>query len=288
MSALYPVAACIVSYNSRDHLRRCLAALGGQGLAQLVVVDNASTDGTIEMLGTEFPQVRAILNGRNRGYGPAANQGIRETTTPYALLLNPDTVSEPGTVSQLAAYAKRHPEAAVIGPRIVNPDGTLQPSCYPEPTPLNVLIDSSGLSPLLARLPGAGRLSVRWWDHRRPRRVRWLLGAALLIERETFDRLGGFDEQFPLYYEETDYCARCWAFGREVHFAPFATVAHVGGGSSPDAPDGVWRRWQTGARRYYRKHYGKLRLLQLEVVLRLVGGARRIGALARACHGLVR
>ena len=268
-------AICIVSYNTRELLRACLDAIQHQGARETVVVDNASADGSAEMLQREFPWVRAILNQQNAGYAVAVNQAIRATSAPAAFLLNADTVPAPDALRRLLAYRARHPEAAVIGPRIVNLDGSLQPSCYPEPTPLQLLLDSSGLSRVMPRLPLVRDLSLRWWRHDRPRRVPWLLGAALLIERDVFDSLDGFDERFPLYYEETDFCRRVREAGWQVQFAPVTTVHHAGGASSSGRPKEALRRWEQGVRIYYKKHYGPVRQAQLEATLASIRLARQ-------------
>jgi hypothetical protein len=268
------VDICVVSFNARDHLRTCLDSVRDQGASQVVVVENASEDGSLEMLRAEFPWVRIIENDRNVGYATAANQAIEATHSPTVLLLNCDTILPPAALPRLDAYRRRHPEAAVIGPRLRSLDGSIQPSCYSEPTPVQLLLEASMLGRIMPRVPVLRRLSVRWWPHDRARRVDWLLGAALLIDRAAFEAAGRFDESFPLYYEEVDLCARLRALGREIHFAPVADVAHVGGGSSVAARDVAMLRWFAGTRIYYRKHYGPVRRLQLEVFMRCLAGAR--------------
>lgn len=268
------VTICIVSYNAREHLRACLASAREQGARQVVVVENASSDGSLEMLRCEFPWVGVIENDGNRGYGVAANQAVEATDTPAVLLLNCDTILPPNALRRLDEYRGRHPEAAAVGPRLRNVDGSLQATCYPEPTPGHLMLEASMLGKLMPNFPGLRRLSVRWWAHDRPRRVDWLLGAALLIDRAAFEVAGRFDESFPLYYEEVDLCARLRGLGWEIHFAPVADIVHVGGGSSVAARDTAMLRWVEGTRRYYRKHYGSLRRAQLEAFLRALALVR--------------
>lgn len=267
-------AICVVSYNAREHLRACLESARKQGASQVVVVENASSDGSLEMLRAEFPWVRVIENDSNRGYGVAANQAIDATDSPTVLLLNCDTILSPGALRRLDDYRQRHPEAAVIGPRLRNLDDSIQPSCYPAPTPAHLMLEASMLGKVMPRVPVLRRLSVRWWAHDRPRRVDWLLGAALLIDKTAFEAAGRFDKSFPLYYEEVDLCARLRDLGWEIHFAPLADVVHVGGGSSVAARDAVMLHWVEGTRRYYRKHYGQVRHVQLEAFMRALALAR--------------
>ncbi|HEX3128319.1 MAG TPA: glycosyltransferase family 2 protein, partial [Thermoanaerobaculia bacterium] len=136
------LAVVVVNHNTRDLLRSCLETVraeAAEDIAEVVVVDNASTDGSPEMVRTGFPEVRVLANRHNPGYGAGANQGIAACRAPYILLLNSDTRLGGGSVAALTDWLDRHPRAAVVGPRLVNPDGTLQSSCFPELTPFNVL-----------------------------------------------------------------------------------------------------------------------------------------------------
>ena len=183
------IAAVVVSYNTRDLLRSCLESIRGEGLSEVVVVDNASTDGSPEMVQSEFPEVHLIANRHNPGYGGGANQGIAACRAPYVLLLNSDTLLGPGAPARLAAWLDRHSRAAIAGPRLLNPDGTLQSSCFPYLTPFNVLVLNTWLNRL-------GRLLPRYrptWRGTPSRDGHWVKGAALAIRREAFAAVGGFD-----------------------------------------------------------------------------------------------
>ena len=152
-----PAAPClsivVVSYNTRDLLRSCLESIRAEEIAEVVVVDNASTDGSPGMVAAEFPAARLIANRHNPGYGGGANQGIAACGAPFVLLLNGDTVLHPGAAARLADWLGRHPRCAVAGPRLLNPDGTLQSSCFPWLTPFNVLALNTWLNRLVRRLP---------------------------------------------------------------------------------------------------------------------------------------
>src|SRR5438093_11267447 len=143
MSPMTPIAVAIVNHNTRDHLRECLATVQLEGPPELVVIDNASWDGSAEMVRAQYPSVTLRANKKNLGYGAAANQAFVSCAARYVLLLNSDTLLQPGALAALSGYLALHPRAAVVGPRLVDPDGTLQASCYPFPTPLDTFLENS-------------------------------------------------------------------------------------------------------------------------------------------------
>src|SRR5258708_164207 len=130
-----PVAVVIVNHNTRNHLRACLASVRAERPAETIVVDNASDDGSAAMVKAEFPEVTVCANETNPGYGAAANQAVARTSLPYILLLNSDTRLQNGALLHLSSYLDRHTRAAIVGPRVLHPNGSLQPSCFPFPTP---------------------------------------------------------------------------------------------------------------------------------------------------------
>jgi len=268
-SSTTSMGVAITTYETRDLLRECLASARAEAPPEVVVVDNASTDGTAEMVRREFPEVRLEVNSENRGNGPACNQAVALCRSPYVLLLNSDTRLEPGTLQRLARYLDANPRAAVAGPRLANPDGSLQASCFPFIGTFRMSIEKSAAGRLLARVPA---VRERWLlshgAHDRPRRVPWLLGAALALRREAFDAVGGFDPVFFMYTEEVDLCWRLHAAGWEVHFAPVTTVVHVGGASTRRARAAMAVRRVQGARLFYRRHYSPVRVAVLEGLIR--------------------
>jgi GT2 family glycosyltransferase len=270
------MAVVIVNYNTRDHLCACLEAIGSNEASEVVVVDNASTDGSPEMVRANYPWVRLIASSTNAGYGAAANVGMAACHAPYVLLLNGDTRVTPGAVHSLSSYLDLHPRAAVIGPRLVNLNGDLQASCYPFPTPLYVFLEESTLGQLIRFVPVLRHRYLRTWSYNHSRRVPWVLGAALAIRRKAVDDAGGFDESFFLYYEEVDLCLRLHSAGWEVHFAPITTVTHVGGASSNQRRTETIVQWFLSIQRFYCLHYSRIQTIELIVVAKIIVLARLI------------
>jgi GT2 family glycosyltransferase len=248
------LAVAIVSFQTRDLLERCLLSVRATGPLPTVVVDNGSTDGSVELVRTRFPEARLIVNESNRGYGAAANQAIAASDTPAVLLLNSDTEIEPGAPAALGGYLARHPRVAVVGPRLVNADGSLQPSTLCFPSPADMLLGDTGLHLLVRRLPGVRERFLRTWAHDDARRVPWVRGAALAIRRSAFDAVGGFDERYFMYWEEVDLCRRLGAAGYETHFAPVTDVRHVRSASTGRHPAAMRREWLVSYGRYLARH----------------------------------
>jgi GT2 family glycosyltransferase len=227
------VDVVVVSYNTRDHLAACLAALVSQA-GRIVVVDNASSDGSPEMVRERYPGVVLHANTRNVGFGAAANQGIADCQSDYVLLLNTDTRVEADALAALEAYLDSHPRVAIAGPRLVGSDGHLQASCFPFwlPFPLGAFAADGAAGRLLARLPRVkrGLIPADWYTPAGP--APWVVGAAIAVRRAAFEAVGGFDAAFFMYFEDVDLCRRLVAAGWEVHFAPVTTIAHVGGAST--------------------------------------------------------
>lgn len=268
------ISAVVISYGASEELRSCLAALQSERCEEIVVVDNASPDGSADLVRSEFPEVRLIANDENRGYGAAANQAVVASSTEYVLLLNCDTVPQPGAAAALAEYLDRHPRAAVVGPRLVNEDGSLQPSCFPFLTPRNVLVVMSGLNQVIARLPGLADRNLPASEHLVAGRVPWVKGAALAIRTAAFKCVEGFDESYFLYGEEHDLCYRLARADWETHFTPAATVMHVERASSRGREAAVSEQIFASLIRFYRHHYSRGRLLRLRGVLWLLMSAR--------------
>lgn len=270
------IAAVIVNYNTRDSLRLCLHSLQAEELADIMVVDNASVDGSLEMINGEFPSVRSVRNDKNMGYGAAANRAIAQCETSYLLLLNTDTILQPGALKGLRQYLDQNPRVAIVGPRLLNPDGTLQPSCFPFPTPLEIFLDVSHLSHLIRFVPGLKDHYLRCWDHSHPRKIPWVVGAALAIRREAFESCGGFDETYFMYYEEVDLCYRLWRRGWQIHYLPSVEIIHIGGRTTQKYRANMVVHFYTSLAHFYRRHYSKARLAQLTLLVELIAFARLI------------
>jgi N-acetylglucosaminyl-diphospho-decaprenol L-rhamnosyltransferase len=248
------VSAVVVSFNSREHLERCLCSVLDV-VDEAVVVDSQSSDGSAELVRERFPSVRVVELEENRGFGAAMNAGVAVTSGDYLLLLNADAWARVGGVASLVAGAERDAQAAVVGPRLANPDGTLQRSVRGFPTPWRLATEYFFLrwlaprSRLLNSFYGAG------FDHRSPRSAEFLVGAVLLVRRSAFDDIGGFDTDFFMFNEEVDLCYRLSQAGWRVVFCPAAEFVHVGGASTQP----VWSRMYTEQLRSHLRFLAKHR-----------------------------
>lgn len=277
------LSVVIVNYNTRGHLRACLESLRQAGFSEVLVVDNASSDGSQEMVRSSFPWVTLLENDTNPGYGSGANLGIASCSSDYVLLLNSDTVLEAGTTDALRTYLDRYPSVAVVGPRLNNADGTLQPSCYAFPTPLHIFLQESSLGRFIRIIPVLREKSLQTWSHATVREVPWLLGAALGIRRVAFEEVGGFDTSFFMYYEEVDLCFRLHQAGWQVHFAPVTRITHVGGASTSQVRAEMLVQWFFAIRHFYQQHYSRMRLATLVLVVKTVVFGRLIRDFVHLC-----
>lgn len=254
--------------------------------SEVVVVDNASSDCSAAMVEAQYPHVVLQVNKTNVGYGAAANQAIARCTAKYVLLLNPDTLLRPGTLAALNRYLDQNPRAAIVGPRLVEADGTLQASCYPFPTPLNTFLENSNIAVFLGRrirryVPALGNFYLRTWAHDQPRIVPWIKGAVLAIRRTAFDAVGGFDESYFMYLEDADLCYRLHAAGWEVHFTPETTVVHVGGASTRQYRGQMNVRLLASTLQFYQRHTSGLRLVEAVLTVKAFMLARWITGIVR-------
>ena len=249
------LAVIIVNYNTGDYLERCLASLethrGDVGI-DVVVIDNASVDGSHTRAIAAHPWARLIENRENIYLSPAWNQGIRATDAPYVLLLNPDTEWWVGTLADYVAVARAHPRAGIVGPMIRNLDGTV----YPSGRPLPSVVDAVGhgfVGPIMPDNRFTRRYHMEGWDRTTEREVDWVSGACMLLPRKVFEDVGMLDEAFPLFAEELDMATRLRDAGWSVLYTPDVEVLHALGVSR-----GRSRRMSvmhsTSVYRYYRKH----------------------------------
>jgi len=260
------VSFCIViiSYNVRDRLRDCLRNLSGQ---RAIVVDNASGDGSAAMVRTEFPAVELIANTNNHGFAAACNQGIAASTEDFIFILNPDTLVTPTALQTLLDVMQAEPRAGACGPRILNPDGSLQPSCRSFPTLPRLILDELGFGKLFPHSKFFGGYRMTWWAHDQLREVDQLMGAALLLRRAALEQVGAFDERFFMYFEEVDLCLRLHDAGWKVLFVPGAEVMHHGGQSARQVLQEATLYRYRSLVAFYRKHYPAWHLTVLKVVI---------------------
>jgi GT2 family glycosyltransferase len=220
-------AAVVVTYDALPWIERCLESLGR---VETVVVDNGSSDGTVAFVRERYPDVR-LVESENRGLGAGWNIGLRETTSPYALLLNADAWLVDGALDRLVAFADGRPRAAVVGPRLLNPDGTLQRSVRGFPTVWRLATEYFFLRKLA---PGSSAFNAFYgggFDHDEVHEVEVVMGACMLLRRTAVDEVGYCDEDYFLFSEETDWCYRFREAGWEVVFFPGAECVHVRGAS---------------------------------------------------------
>lgn len=217
----------IVSYNVRDLLKACLNSISRGGVAEpeVWVVDNASTDGSVEMIRQCFPTVNLILNHENAGFPKANNQAILRCSGSFVLLLNPDTVVKADAFNILIKYLERHPETGLVGPKLLNADGSHQYSVMPFLRPMEIILETFFLHGWYRR-----SRDHRVLDNRTPRPVDALSGAAILVRREVFDRIGLLDEKL-FWTEDMEFCFRAHQAGIGVAYLPEAEIIHHSGAS---------------------------------------------------------
>jgi GT2 family glycosyltransferase len=271
------MAVAIINWNTRDMLRRCLHSVLAEAPVEVVVVDNGSSDGSADMVAQEFPTVTLKVLAANPGYGAGCNAGVRACTAEYVLVLNSDTLVRPGALAALTGVLDRQERAAIVGPRIVNPDGSLQPSCYPFPGPAARLFRREPFATVAAWVPWLRERYVGRWRYDRLRRVPWVLGAAFGIRRTSFEEVGGFDETFVMYYEEVDLCFRLRAHHWETLFAPVTDVTHIGGASTSQRRGEMLARYELSLIAFHRRHDRGMALALGVGVVRLHAAVRFLG-----------
>lgn len=219
----------IVHYNTPVDLGRCLESLQAHAPAcdhEITVIDNASTAPGLDQLQERFGQVRWVRNTENLGYGKACNQGMALAPADFHLILNPDIVILEGAIDTLVAFAARHPRAGIVGPQLLNEDGTIQESCRRFYTFWTLLLRRTPIGKLLPNSRTVARHLMRDFDHQSMRPVDWVLGGCLLVSREALAHCGPMDDRFFLYFEDVDWCYRMWQCGYEVVYLPDARFVH--------------------------------------------------------------
>ncbi len=253
----------IVSWNVREYLRKCLASLPRHPAGfsvEVLVVDNASTDGSLEMIREEFPWVTILPLKSNRGFARANNAALSKAQGKYVFILNPDTELKAGALETLIRYMDTHPDRALVAPKIINPDGTFQQgSIRRDPTLASQLLILLKLQYLFAQQRTLRRYYAADFDPEREQEVEQPMGAALFIRRSALDRIGHFDEGFFLWFEEVDLCKRLRSADEQLWYLPAAVVVHYGGRSFAQAlPLAKQRLYNKSALHYYAKHYGAI------------------------------
>ena len=268
------VSILIVTWNTKDYLQKCLSSVyknTGSITFEIIIVDNASTDGTAAMVKASFPSAVLIENKKNRGFGSANNQAVKICKGKYVLILNPDTIILPGSIQRLAAFLDQNPDAGAVGPKILNPDGSIQLECARNfPTPMT---EFCVLTTLYKRFPKSkifGKYLMSYWDHNDQREVALLSGACFLIRNKAFDEIGLFDENFFMYTEETDLFYRIKQKGRKVYFLPSAKIEHLWGKSTEQLPYTMAVEARRTMELFFKKHYGLLAVITHRLIVAFV------------------
>jgi N-acetylglucosaminyl-diphospho-decaprenol L-rhamnosyltransferase len=267
------VSVVVVTYNALPWVERALESVRGH---ETIVVDHGSSDGTVELVRERFPEAR-LIEQENKGLGGGSNAGMRVASGRYFLLLNSDAWAMDDAVDRLVAFADGHPEAAVVGPRLLNPDGSLQRSVRGFPSLWRLATEYLFLRKLAPRSRALNAFYGAGFDHDEVREAEFLMGACLLVRREAADTVGLFDEDFFMFSEETDWCYRFRQAGWKVLFTPAAEFVHVGGATTSQNWGPMFREQVRGHLRFLAKHRGPK---EAERARRLLLASLRLRALA--------
>lgn len=282
------ISVVIVNYNMKELVADCLRSIfadpPGAG-CEVILVDNDSSDGSAEYLKEKFPDVNIIKNSENAGFARACNQGARAARGEIVLFLNPDTEANGAALDQMAAYLKENERVAIVGPKTVNTDGSIEPSIYYFPTPVRTLIDSLYLHKTFRRLNG--------YEHSRydgiaaPKRVEVVCGSCLMVKREVMDKIGLFDEVMWMYGEDVDMCFRARKAGHDVVYLPGCSIVHKRGARHLE--EGAYHDMERLIYNHYRwifhfagKHFSPLRrrmvykLLALNINMKLSSRKKKL------------
>ncbi len=262
------VSIIIVSFESRETIAACLASISAHAgvPVETIVVDNASTDGTLDLVRQRFPGVRAVAQRENRGFAAGCNRGAELASAPYLLFLNPDAELCPGALEILLAHLEATPRVAAAGPSFRFPDGTPQEGAFTYPTLLMTWLEFFPRPGHLLHGRLNGRIVPR---DAIPIAVDHPLGACMLVRRVAWEDVGPFDEGFFLYCEEVDWCMRAKRRGWEIHTVPTATVVHNGGHSAAAVPGSSLTQLYRSRRRLHAKHRGRAFRLAARCITRI-------------------
>ena len=273
----------IVNWNAKDILHKCLAQVQDTTREidyEVIVVDNASTDGSQAMVKQEFPSTRLIENSANVGFAGANNQGMALSQGRYVLLLNSDAFVGDSTLDTMVGFMDEHPEAGVGACKLRYGDGRLQPSCYTFPSLLTELYIALQLNKLLAKNREFGKYAMTWWDFNEVRDVDCVMGAFMLVRREVIEQAGMMDTSFFMFSEEVDWCYRIKQQGWQILYNPAVESVHLWGGSTKQVSHDMFLELHRSKVHFFRKYYGRLSTVLLKVIL-------GFGCLLRIGPGLV-
>jgi GT2 family glycosyltransferase len=256
------VSIVIVNWNTRDILRQCLVSISQETALEheIIVVDNASSDGSQGVVRSEFPGVTLIENETNKGFAAANNQGLAISNGNRILLLNPDTIVLESAIDRMVAWLDAHPSVGCVGCQVWEDERTIQRTGFSDPGPLNLALVEFGIQRLAPRHHLIGRPEYGGWDRRDERDVDVVSGMFMLLPRAVFEQIGYLDEAFFVYSEEADWCRRIREAGWRCVYAPEARILHLDGGSKSTSQirSRMYVQMQKSKMIYLRKYYGIL------------------------------
>lgn len=281
------VSVIIVNWNTRDLLRGCLESIYEQTRTsefEVIVVDNNSLDDSTEMVSKNYPDVKLIVNDTNKGLATAINQGLEIAGGRYALLLNSDTLICEQAIDKTLAYAQGHPDLGIVSCQVVDSDGRITMTSFSFPSLWNLFCRLSGLASAFKKSRLFGAEWMLWWDRKSERQVDVASGSFVLVRREAIEQVGRMDEDYFLFFEETDLCYRISKAGWKTVFWPRAKIVHVHGGrqSSQKEAMKMFVQYHKSLLIFFKKHYTLPTCLLARLMLIVNSGLRSLGAIMTA------
>lgn len=251
------LSVTICSWNTREDLRACLASLQAvrdEARFEVIVVDNASHDDSPDMVENDFPWVRLMRMSENLGFTKGHNAAMAARSAGPVFLLNSDTIVHAGALRTMLDYAREHPEVGIVGPKLLNSDGSLQYSCRRFPNPVAAIFRNTPIGRLFPNNRFTREYLMTDWNHDEVREVDWVSGAAFYVSKDAVDRVGVFDPDFYMYCEDVDWCYRIWQAGLKVVYLPQAAITHAIGRSTDQVANKMIVRFHRSMLRFYRKN----------------------------------
>ena len=275
------ISVVVISFNGMEFIENCLATVQKSLAAidaEILVVDNNSIDGTVELIKTKFPDVRLIKNKENLGFAKAVNQGFEKTSGEYILLLNQDTRIVDDAIVKLANRIENDPSVGTIGPKFVGFDGRLQQACRAFPKYRDLLFASFGLSNLFPKSKCFSNWKMGWFDHLSEAEVDQPMGAALMVRRAVVDKIGDFDERYRIFFNDVDFCRRVIDAGYINLYYPSAVIEHYYGGTIRKMKPQMVMEWHEAISKYFYKYSygigGKIAASIFSVIMKLLSFPR--------------
>ena len=267
------LSVVVLSWNTQDLTLACLCALRDDRVEhsrEVIVIDNASEDGSAAAIAAQHPEVQLVVNDENRGYAGGHNQGAALARGDYLCTLNSDTEVDPGALDMLVDFLDANPRHGAVSPRLVNMDGSVQRACMRFPGLVTALCYDTVFGKFWPGSVVERRYFMRDFDHVHSRDVDQPPGAVFVVRREEFEAMGGLDEELFLFFNDVDLCRRLWKSGRRIHYLAESSVRHHGGASTRGFQRFVVV-WHKNRLAYYRKHYGPLVVPYIRLLVRLRG-----------------